>query len=293
MINWDDLKYLLATVQWGTYSLAARELGVNRTTVARRISTLEKQLGAALFEHTQDGYQLTEIGQQVLDSAQQLNREVGELESRVLKQEHQLTGALRVAAPLGLGPEFMPELADFSQAHPGIKLELINTVDPMASLNLRKADVGIGVSHQLPDYLSGHCVGELSRALYASKAYLKRNKANADFSQHLWVGWGKEMTNTLVAKWMQRNLPADVNIPIRVNSWHALREAVSGGMGVAHLWCFLAQGDKNLLRLRPPCAELAIDLWLFQHAEMPGNPRINAFMDTMQPALKARIGRKQ
>ena len=99
MINWDDLKYLLATVQSGSFSSAARELGVNRTTVARRIAILEKQLAAPLLEQTLSGYELTSAGEAAIASARHLEQHISELEQTLSKHSGDVSGPLRVAAP--------------------------------------------------------------------------------------------------------------------------------------------------------------------------------------------------
>jgi DNA-binding transcriptional LysR family regulator len=289
MLNWNDLKYLLATAQFGTYSEAARILKVNRTTVARRIAALETQLGLPLFEQGPEGYKLTETGQLVVTSARYLEQEIDKLQSQASSEGQLMTGSLRIAAPLGLGPEFMPELASFSKNYPQIKLELINALDPMHCVNLRKADIGIGVCHQLPDYLKGSKVGDLCRAIYAAKPYLKHKPAKLELSDHDWVGWGDEMAHTEVARWMQSQLSTQTTITTRVNSWHALREAVIHGLGVAQLWCFLANCEKNLVQVRKPTPELAIGLWLFNHTELPASAKMQVFYQHMSEQLKQRI----
>lgn len=289
MLNWNDLKYLLATVQAGSYNRAAEELGVNRTTMARRIAALERQLGAPLLESSHRGYRLTEQGQLALDSARQLEEEIHQLENRLSQSSEELRGSLRVASPLGLGPEFMPELAAFSATHPAVRMELINTQDPVSSLNQRQADVGIAVCHDLPDYLTGRRVAVLQRAVYAAKHYLEDYPASLPLGEHRWVGWGREMAHTEVAKWMQHHLPVETEVSVRVNSWHALREAVHQGLGISHLWCFLAEQADNLRAISPVTEALDIGLWLCHHSEVQHNRRVNTFLQTLPPLLQQRV----
>ena len=97
------------------------------------------------------------------------------------------------------------------------------------------------------------------------------------------------MTHTGVARWMQNQLSEQTTITARVNSWHALREAVSHGLGIGQLWCFLANREKNLVQLREPTPELAIGLWLFNHAEVPANAKMQAFYQLMLQQLSKRI----
>lgn len=289
MTNWNDLKYLLATVENGSYSLAGRVLGVNRTTVARRIVVLEQQFGATLLEPSASGYQITSAGEDVLASAREFERQVEALEEKVNGDSAQLSGFLRVAVPLGLGPEFMPELARFSALYPRVEMELVNSIDPMASINQRKADIGIGLGHTLPEYLTGKMIGYLYRAIYGSKDYFKHHPVTLSYKDHHWVGWGREMSHTHVVKWMQRHVPAEASIPLRVNSWHALREAVENGLGLGHLWCFLADREKKLIRLSDVIPELTIGLWVFHHADVLNNRRVELFSQSINEFLAARI----
>ncbi|WP_101759692.1 LysR family transcriptional regulator [Oceanicoccus sp. KOV_DT_Chl] len=289
MLNWNDLKYLLATVQSGSFSNAARELGVNRTTVARRIATLEKQLATPLLEQSAGGLQLTSAGEEAIASARHLQQQVDGLEQRISATGGDVAGSLRVAAPLGLGPEFIPELAQFSTLYPHVTVELLNTVDPMASINQRKADVGIGVGHQLPDYLTGISVGELQRAIYAAKSYLKKHKKTLPYSEQQWVGWGRDLAHSHAAQWMQRYVAEEAIISLRVNSWHALREAVTHGVGVGQLWCFLAKQEKSLVQISEVIDELEIGLWVFNHTDIQNNRRVAAFIEVVAPLLATRI----
>ncbi len=288
-MNWDDLRYFLAAVRGGTFSAAAVELGVNRTTVARRINQLERRLGHTLFIHQQKHYQLSQFGEDLYQQAIRLEQEILSLEEKLGLGEEHLEGQLRIAAPLGLGPEFISDLTAFSQQYPQIRWELLNTLDPIAALNQRKADVAIAVGNTCPPHIRGHFLGEMQRAVYASPRYLKRIPAETPLAGHHWIGWGQDLADSQAAKWIARELPDSVYKPAEVNSWNAILAAVRSGLGVAHLWCFLANSDRQLKAIRPPDDELSMGLWLMRPAHLPANARIKAFINTLRPALKARL----
>ncbi|MBB3047664.1 DNA-binding transcriptional LysR family regulator [Litorivivens lipolytica] len=289
-MNWDDLRYFLAAVRGGTFSAAAEELAVNRTTVARRITQLERRLGQALFVHQHNQYQLSQFGEELYRQASRLEKDLLSLEEQLGLGEERLEGQLRIAAPLGLGPEFINELSQFSLAYPQVRWELLNTLDPIAALNHRKADVAIAVSNTCPPHIRGHFLGEMGRAVYASKSYLKRIPAETPLAQHHWIGWGKDLAESQAAKWIARELPDTVYKPAEVNSWNAILAAVKSGLGVAHLWCFLADSDRQLTPIRPPDEELSMGLWLMRPANIPANARVKAFITTLRPLLKQRLG---
>ncbi len=288
-MNWDDLRFFLAAVRLQTYSAAAAELGVNRTTVARRITQLERRLGQALFVHNSQQYRLTGFGETLYQQACSLEKNIHSLEDSLGLSEQMLEGQLRIAAPLGLGPEFIRELASFSQDYPQIRWELLNTVDPIIALNQRRADVAIAVSSSCPGHIHGHLLGELTRAPYASEEYLKKIPASAPLDQHHWIGWGEELGESQAAKWMARELPDSIYKPAEVNSWNAILAAVRGGLGVAHLWRFLADSDPELQTIRDTTEELSMGLWLMRPANIPASPRVKAFIKTLKPLLQARI----
>lgn len=279
----------MSAVEYGSFTRAATELGVNRTTVARRISALEKQLGAVLLEQSVSGYQLSATGIEVLDSARKLEQLVQNLEEKISTEHTEVYGPLRVALPLGLGSEFMPEFRQFTDTYPGIDLELINSLDPVVSINQRKADAGIGLAHSLPGYIYGQQLGELHRAIYASKNYLKQHADTAHYHEHRWVGWGKELAHSKAAQWMDRHVSNNAHIALRVNSWHALREAVLNDIGVGTLWCFLADQEKQLEKIGTMIPELSIGLWVLRHREMQNNKRVDAFVDFMGKVISTKL----
>ena len=289
-MNWDDLRYFLAATRCGTFSSAGSELGVNRTTVARRIGQLERRLGHPLFTHQNNQYELSPFGSRLYQQASRLEKELLNLEENLgLSDEEQLAGELRIAAPLGLGPEFIAELSAFSRDYPQVRWELLNTIDPIAALSQRKADVAISVSNTCPPHIRGHFIDEMQRAVYASKSYVKRIPAETPLAQHHWIGWGKDLAESQAARWIARELPDDVIKPAQVNSWNAILAAVKSGLGVAHLWCFLAEQDKQLVAIRPPDSSLAMGLWLMRPANLPANARVKAFIRSLRPALQQRL----
>lgn len=292
-VNWDDILLFLITVEAGNYSSAAERLGINRTTISRRVQALERQLGHPLFEQAASGYHLTPAGREVLKAARTMEKAMIHLRDHLEGERHSLRGPLRLAAPVGLGPEFMPEFAAFRNAYPEVALELINAQDSLASISQRKADLGLCLTNHLPEHLHGKRVAHLERAIYASKDYLSRNPTTLDLGQHRWIGWGQELAHSLAARWMNTNLPSDVEIAASVNSWHALREAVLAGLGVGPLWCFLANQDPRLVQIRPPLPELGLNLWLLQHQDLPANDRMRTFIDFILPRLAQRVAAVQ
>jgi DNA-binding transcriptional LysR family regulator len=289
MLDWDDLRYFINAVRAGNYTSAADRLKVNRTTVGRRIGQLENRLGISLFEQTPSGYRPTPAGRVVLEAAEQVEREMERMTGRLATPEERMAATVRVAISGEIGTEFMPELLAFRKSAPEIKLELLTARDAINSLLQRKADVGICLVPYKPEHLRGQRVGELSQALYAARRYLAGLKPVHEFAHHEWIGWGKEMTHSAGARWMKANLPDTVRISAEVNSWDAFKEAILCGLGIGHMWSFVADREPELVRIREPEADLALELWLLVREDVPPDANTNALMSFLAPTLGERI----
>src|SRR5579871_6501675 len=126
MIDWDDVRYFLAVARGGSVRAAAERLGVNHSTVLRRIAQLEERLGAQMFERLPSGYRLTTAGEEVLEFADQMEAASNQLETRIFGRDQDARGLLRVTlAPTLATHLLMPDFADFAQRHPEIELEII------------------------------------------------------------------------------------------------------------------------------------------------------------------------
>ena len=288
MIDWDDLRFFLNAVRAGNYTAAAERLDVNRTTVGRRVTALEQSLGVSLFELTPMGYRPTPAGRAVLETAQRVEREIAQLIGPITALGERPSGTVRLAVSAELDSEFMAELMGFRAAYPAVRLDLLGAADAVAAVLQRKADLGLCPILDKPAALTGQRVGRLARALYAGRDYLEKLPPDMPLGDHQWVGWGQELAGS-AARWLRQSLDEATPIAAEVNSWTALKEAVACGFGVAPLWCFAADGDKRLQRLRPPEPALALDLWLLAREDVPPDACTSALMQYLAPALARRI----
>jgi DNA-binding transcriptional LysR family regulator len=290
MFDWNDLRFFITAVRAGNYTSAGARLKVNRTTVGRRIEALETRLGLSLFEQTPNGYQPTPAGRAVLECAEQVEREIERLNERLRTPEERLAGTVRIAVSGGIDTEFMAELLAFRRAEPGVKLELQTNRDALDSVLQRKADIGLCLVPYKPENVRGVRIGTLAHALYAARSYLATRPAGRDPAKYDWIGWGKDAVNTDATGWMRMNLPDSSQISAEVNSWNAFKEAVLCGLGIGHLWCFAADREPTLVRLRDGEPERSMELWLLVREDVPPDSRTRALMNFLAPAIAARIG---
>ena len=287
-MNWNDLRYFIAAVRRGSYSAAAQELGVARTTVARRIQALEKRLKQTLFVFHNNRFTLTEFGQSLFDRAQDLEQAMDGLQQE-LDIDQAVQGDLRIAAPLGLGAEFVPAFAALSKRYPGLCWELVNAEDPLASLNMRQADMAIGLGDNCPVHLRRVEVLNMPRALYAANTYLKRYPADVALVEHQWLYWGESLSGSQAARWMAREIPAEATVVARLNSWHAMKLAVTEGLGVAPLWCCFADPMRGISRIGEVQPDLTMPLAIFAPQDRPMHARTRAAIGFLQQELSSRL----
>ena len=281
-IDWDDLRYVLAVAEYGSVAAGARALGVNHTTVLRRINALEAAQAVRLFERLPTGYALTAGGEELLAAARQMGEVVTALERRLAGQDLRLEGSLRATTIDTLMVSVLPTiLAAFRAAHPGVQIE-ISVSNTIANLTKRDADVAIRPTDDPPETLVGRRVAGVAFALY--KARSSEFPEGMPLAELPWVAPGDTLAESTVARWMRAMLPAIVPV-LRADSLVSLREAVASGSGVAALSCYLGDSDARLVRLRPDPLPARLSLWVLTHADLRCTARIRAFTDFVVDAL--------
>jgi DNA-binding transcriptional LysR family regulator len=285
-MEWDDLRYVLAVASAGSLAGAARSLGVNHTTVLRRIGAFEGRLGLRLFERLPTGYVLTAGGEELIAAAHHIDETVTTLERKLAGQDLRLSGTVRVTTTDTLMGSVLPEiLAVFRANHPGIQIE-IAVSNLMFNLTKRDADVAIRPANDPPETLIGRRIAKIAFAIYGSPRYLAEHKAK-DLARHLWVAPDDSLAGTAVAQWTRANLP-EGQIALRADSLLALRQAAQAGLGLAALPCYLGDASPDLVCVRRPVPEMETALWILTHQDLRHTARIRAFTEFAANAFSRR-----
>ena len=281
--DWDNLRFVLAIADAGSLAGAARSLGVNHTTVLRRLAAFEEQLGVRLFERLPTGYVLTAGGEELIAAARSIDDTVTTLGRKLTGQDLRLSGTVRVTTTDTLMGSILPNiLADFRTAHPGIGIEVALS-NSMANLSRRDADVAIRPAKNPPESLVGRQVGKIAFAVYGSPDYMAKRQS-ADAAAHQWVAPDDSLADTSVAAWMRAEL-RDSEIALRADSLLALRQAAAAGFGLAALPCYLGDVSPGLVRVHPPIPAMETALWILTHEDLRHTARIRAFIDFVAGAL--------
>jgi DNA-binding transcriptional LysR family regulator len=285
MIDWDDVRYFLAAARGGSVRAAAGRLGVNHSTVLRRISQLEERLGAQMFEKLPSGYRLTEAGEEILDFAEQMEISSNRLETRVLGRDQSVRGLLRVTlAPTLATHLLMPDLADFARLHSEIEMEIAPSGE-LVNLTNREADVAIRVVYDrnsLPLNLHGLKGPELFGGVYMSRDLLAAWRGGAPDS----IRWIVVSQNG-ISDWAREGDVRAGGVPIKTTDGETQIAAVRQGLGMTILPCFV--GDADPLLVRAPGTDLHMHgtLWLLTQGETRKTKRVRLFTDFVSRRLAA------
>ncbi|WP_366554135.1 LysR family transcriptional regulator [Aquibaculum sediminis] len=279
--NWDDLRVFLAVARAGSLSGAARILGVNHSTVFRRVGAFEDALGVRLFERVPGGYLLTPAGEEMRESALRVEAEVAAIGRKVRGQDLRLSGSLRITTIDMLALWLLPRhLTRFRTDYPGIEVE-VSVSNAALNLTKREADVALRIGNSPPEALVGRRVGRLVFAVYGAREYRLR-RPDGELEAHDWIGFDSE--HSALARRFAEFLP-DVQPAYRVNSVAAAMGAAMAGMGLAPLPCGIADREAKLERICDLPPSFSLDLWLLTHEDLRRTARIRAFLDFMAEAL--------
>jgi DNA-binding transcriptional LysR family regulator len=293
MIDWGDLRFVLAIARQGSALRAAQLLGVNQTTVTRRMADLETAIGADLFERKQSGYHLTPLGQRVAQAAARIEDEVKALESAIGADQRALSGSVRVTTPEMLANLLIaPWLRSFRTEHPGILVELIAD-DRHLDLARGEADVALRTSPQQqgPAGGAGIVARKLSRvgwSVYCSRSYADEHGMPATLEAldgHAIVAVEGSVAHLPGPRLLAR-IATRSKISARSNSLTNLVLTLRAGLGIATLPCLAGDADPELVRCLPPIPELEGDLWLLVREEFRSAPHVRAFADSLAAHIK-------
>jgi DNA-binding transcriptional LysR family regulator len=281
-MDWDNLRVFMALAREQTVRAAATALGVSHSTVSRRLEAFERELGVRLFERQPDGFVLTPVGEDTLQTAERLEESIDGLQRRVRGQDASLHGDLRVTMPDLLAAKLlMPDLVAFGERYPDINLEVAISYTTF-DLARREADVAIRITRDPPEQLIGRKVITFARTAYASRDYLARHDPQHQPESVTWIGWDD---STRHPRWVRATAIPNAPVRGRMNNAMVQLAACKAGMGLAMLPCFMGDSEPELARVPPGRPEPAWDIWILTHEDLRATARVRAFMDTMAEAF--------
>ena len=277
MIDWDDVRYLLAVARAGSVRAAAQRLRVNHSTVLRRIAQLEERIGAQMFEKLPSGYRLTDAGEAVLEFAEQMEASSNELETRVFSRDQSVRGLLRVTLARTLATHLlMTDFADFARLHPEVEMEIQSSDEPV-NLTNREADVAIRVVYDrnaLAPNLHGLKGPELFGGVYMSRDLIAAWRAGAA-DRIRWV----VRNNHGIPDWAREGEVSTTEVSVRTTDAGAQIVAARQGLGMTTLPCFVGDADPLLVRVPGTGLHKYGTLWLLMQGETRKTKRVRLFTE--------------
>lgn len=280
-MDWDDARMFLAFAREGSFSAAAKRLGVQHSTISRRIHALEKDLATPLVERSSTGYVMTEAGQQLMESASNMERELLHFEASSSGHADAPSGDLHVTAIANMGSTIlMPLFARFNAAYPNINLR-VEVTNNSVRLAERDADVALRQTNTPGETLIGTRLVTVASAVYGSKVYCA--SVSAGRAVEKWVGvdccdyhrtWTKQA-------WPQ------LDHSFCVDDTSLTVAALKEGLGVGFLPCFLGDNESSLVRFREPEKKHELGLWLLYHRDLKRTKRVILFRQHMQREIEA------
>lgn len=290
MEDWNELRLVLAVARAGSLTTAAGQLGIDHSTVFRRLNALEQRLAVRVFERLPGGiYQLTPAGERMATAAERMEDEALALARDIAGADGRLSGRLRVTSSETLAySRLTKHLAGFRTVHPGIVVELA-IENRVLSLSRREADVALRPIRPREGDLWGRKLAGVAWTFFASPTYLDAHdgaiRDTAALGPHALVGWEETAGGITAADWLDRNVPAE-RFVYRTNSLVNQSVAARAGIGLALLPCYLGDGEPGLVRaLAQPIEELAGELWIVTHQDLKGTARVRAFFDVVGEGL--------
>ena len=284
ILNWDDLRLFLAIARAGRLTGAAKTLGLDHTTVARRLTSLESAIGSRLVERGPKGVTLTSAGATIFAHAERVEVEILSASSQVAEDDARVTGSVRLATPEAFGTYLVaPHIARLHAAHPDLHLELIPE-SQYVNLSNREADIAILLNRPANGPVVARRLVEYRLGLFTSHAYAQAHGpiTAETLTDHPFAWYIDELIDLPELRFL-REVSADARTIFRSSSTAAQHEAVAGGLGIGILHGFAADADPRLRRILPDI-EIRRSYWLAIHANQQRLPRIRAviaFLDDL------------
>jgi DNA-binding transcriptional LysR family regulator len=285
-LDWDKLRIFHAAAKAGSFTHAGESLGLSQSAVSRQVSALEGDLRAPLFHRHARGLILTEQGDVLYRTVQEVMSKLDAVETRLSDNRDKPHGELRITTTLGIGTNWLtPRLGEFLELYPDVTVKLILS-DEELDLGMREADVALRLREPSQPDLVRRRLFTVHYHLYASLDYVKQHgqpRTLEELDQHRILSYGVTGASFLHSLNSLLTAGRDSKSPrgsaLSVNNITALHKGVCAGVGIAVLPDYLIEEDSPLLRLLPQSQMPEYDCFLVYPEEMRSVARIQVFRD--------------
>ena len=287
--NWNDLRAFLAVARTARLTTAAARLGMDHTTVGRRITALEAGLGARLFDRSPQGYALTPHGERLMPAAERIESLTLTAAADLGEADQAVSGVVRIGAPEGFGSYVLaPLLAPLADNHPGLDIQLV-AISGVLSLSKREADIAVTLSAPREGRLVSRKLTDYGLSLYAAPAYLEGRppiRTRADMAGQRFVGYIEDLLYSPELDYMQAP-DVDIHVSVQSSNLIAQLQATLAGAGLCVLPDFIAVKQPGLVRVLADSVHLERSLWLVVHADLKTLARIRVVTEMIAASVRA------
>jgi DNA-binding transcriptional LysR family regulator len=288
MFDWDDLRIFLAVARARRVAPAARMLGIDATTIGRRLARLEGALDADLFEMAAGERTLTERGKALMSHAETIESSALAAVEDITGQQRQLAGQVRLSVAEGFGTWVLaPGLAEFHARHPGIRLDLI-TASGFLNPSKREADMAVMLARPQRGRLSVKRLGDYRLHLYAASAYLARAGIPSEPGAprgHALIGYVPEFIFSPELDYLDE-VEAGLEANLRSTSITMQHRMITEGAGIGVLPDFIGRRDPTLTPLMADKVEITRSFWLVTHGDLRKLARIDAVVQWLTERIQ-------
>ncbi|MCB1461229.1 MAG: LysR family transcriptional regulator [Nitratireductor sp.] len=282
MIEWDSLRIILAIGRNGSLSAAARELGINHTTVSRRLASAEQQLKTRLFDRRGKQMEATQAGVSVQIHAARMERAVLDMNRALAAADDAMAGPLKITAPqLLIQSHLAAIVARFAEDYPSIEIHLDASND-IVSLHNRDIDVALRISDTPDPSLFGRRIARQNRCYYAARGLARTLGPDSDVPCLAFRWWGPAVPGE-VLQILPKARPG-----MMFDDMTAALSVLKTGAGIARLPCFVGDADPALDRIPGFSLTRYMDVWILTHPDLKGSEKVRRFMRYAGDRIAAR-----
>jgi DNA-binding transcriptional LysR family regulator len=293
-VRWDDARILIALLRTRSLLAAGKELGLNASTVSRRLDALERTLGGRLFDRSPEGALPTALAEEMGPHAELMERAATALAMTAEGREIVPAGEVRITAPPGYAEYLVaPAIPRLLARYPGLRV----TVDASAQvtdLTRREADLAVRSARPTIGDLVATKLGTIHAAFLASPRYAAKLAPLRSLPAARWITWGPDLAHVAPARFIVAHVP-ESSIALRTSHLGTQVAAAEAGVGILF-------ADRDLTRVRK-LVEVSLspelramvpasegELWLVGHRALRDLPRIAATWEFLLEEAKRRGG---
>lgn len=287
-MNWNDLKIFLAVARNKQLLKAATQLGINHTTVARRLNALEQQLNSKLVTRHTTGTKLTDAGKRLLSYAELIEMQMLRAQANISDKNTQLSGTVRIAAPDGFSTSFLAQhLPKLAETFPNLTLQLV-PISRHFSLSQREADIAITVERPTQGRLIAKKLVDYKLRLYAHKKYLALYGIPLNIvdilSNHRTIGYVEDLIASPALNYCHE-ISDNWQSHFQISGALGQLQAVHAGAGIGILHSYIATAYENLQIILPQHT-ITRAYWLSYHENLKGISRIHEVIKFISQAIE-------